>query len=123
MVTDNDPELARTEARRLSDMLWASRSKLTLDLPDPATASSCDAKGKFPDGRCSTAGQRGRAVLRANSTFISENCCGRRLKWVVTIADRSGGAGFHARLGQAFDRESEAKTTRCTVSRSVCEGG
>lgn len=38
VVTDNDPELAQTEADRLSDMLWNARGQLTLDLPNAAQA-------------------------------------------------------------------------------------
>jgi microcystin degradation protein MlrC len=38
VVTDNDPQLAQTEADRLSDMLWSVRGQLTLDLPDAAQA-------------------------------------------------------------------------------------
>jgi microcystin degradation protein MlrC len=38
VVTDNDPQLAQTEADRLSDMLWNARGQLTLDLPDAAQA-------------------------------------------------------------------------------------
>ena len=38
VVTDNDPQLAQTEADRLSDMLWNIRDQLTLNLPDAADA-------------------------------------------------------------------------------------
>ena len=38
VVTDNDPQLAQTEADQLSDMLWSVRGQLTLDLPDAAQA-------------------------------------------------------------------------------------
>ena len=38
VVTDDDPQLAQTEADRLSDMLWNARGQLTLDLPDAAQA-------------------------------------------------------------------------------------
>ena len=38
VVTDNDPQLAQSEADRLSDMLWDARGQLTLDLPDAAQA-------------------------------------------------------------------------------------
>ncbi len=38
VVTDNDPELAQSEADRLSDMLWNVRGDLTLDLPNAAEA-------------------------------------------------------------------------------------
>ena len=38
VVTDDNPQLAQTEADRLSDMLWSVRGQLTLDLPDAAQA-------------------------------------------------------------------------------------
>lgn len=38
VVTINDPARAQREAKRLSDMLWATRDRLKLDLPDAATA-------------------------------------------------------------------------------------
>ncbi len=38
VVTDNNPQLAQTEADRLSDMLWNVRDQLTLNLPDAANA-------------------------------------------------------------------------------------
>ena len=38
VVTDNDPQLAQTEADRLSDMLWDVREELTPDLPDVGEA-------------------------------------------------------------------------------------
>ena len=38
VVTDDDPQLAQTEADRLSDMLWSVRGQLTLNLPDAAQA-------------------------------------------------------------------------------------
>lgn len=38
VVTDNDLELARREAQRLSEMLWATRGQLKLNLPDAAAA-------------------------------------------------------------------------------------
>ncbi|MYB96497.1 M81 family metallopeptidase [Candidatus Poribacteria bacterium] len=38
VVTDDNPQLAQTEADRLSDMLWNVHEQLTLDLPDAAQA-------------------------------------------------------------------------------------
>ena len=39
VVTDDNPQLAQTEADRLSDMLWRVHGQLTLDLPDAAQAA------------------------------------------------------------------------------------
>ena len=38
VVTDNDPQLAETEAERLSKMLWNVRDQLDINLPDAAAA-------------------------------------------------------------------------------------
>ena len=38
VVTDNDPQLAQTEAERLSNMLWNVRDQLDINLPDAAAA-------------------------------------------------------------------------------------
>ena len=38
VVTDNDPELARAEAKRLAEMMWEHRHVMKLDLPDSAEA-------------------------------------------------------------------------------------
>ena len=38
VVTDDNPQLAQTEADRLSDMLWHVHGQLTLNLPDAAQA-------------------------------------------------------------------------------------
>ena len=38
VVTDDDPQLAQTEANRLSDMLWDVQDQLTLELPNATNA-------------------------------------------------------------------------------------
>ncbi len=38
VVTDDEPQLAQTEANRLSDMLWNIRDRLSLNLPDTSEA-------------------------------------------------------------------------------------
>jgi microcystin degradation protein MlrC len=38
VVTDNNPKLAEVEANRLADLLWNSREKTRLSLPNPAQA-------------------------------------------------------------------------------------
>ena len=40
VVTDNNPQLAETEAERLSNMLWNVRNQLRINLPDAAQAVS-----------------------------------------------------------------------------------
>ena len=38
VVTDGDPELAQTDAKRLASMMWEHRKLMKLDLPNPAEA-------------------------------------------------------------------------------------
>ena len=38
VVTDNDPQLAQTEAERLSNRLWNVHNQLDINLPDAAAA-------------------------------------------------------------------------------------
>ena len=45
VVTDGDPSLADKEAKRFSDMLWATRDRIVLNIPDPAGS------GEGGDGR------------------------------------------------------------------------
>jgi microcystin degradation protein MlrC len=114
VVTDNDPELAMREAQRLSDMLWASRSKLTLDLPDPATAVKLAMEnGKFPVAILDSGDNVG-GGSPGDSTFILKELLRQKAQgWVVTIADRQAAeAAFRAGVGQPFDMEVGGKTDK-----------
>ncbi|RKU19008.1 MlrC domain protein [Candidatus Poribacteria bacterium] len=49
VVTDDNPQLAKTEATRLSDMLWNVHDQLTLNLPDAADAvQQAISSNKYP---------------------------------------------------------------------------
>ncbi len=88
VVTDNDPELARREAKRLSDMLWATRDKLILDLPDAAEAvRQAKAEPKFPVVLIDMGDNIG-GGSSGDATFLLEELLRQKAQgWVVTIAD------------------------------------
>jgi microcystin degradation protein MlrC len=114
VVTDSDPELARREAQRLSDMLWATRYRLTLDLPDPAAAvRQAMAAEKFPVVLVEMGDNIG-GGSSGDATFILSELIRQKAEgWVVAIADpavveavaRAGvGSMFDAMVGGKADR-------------------
>lgn len=88
VVADNDRELAHKEAERLSGMLWATRDRLKLNLPDAAAAV-----------REAMAGDRTPVILvdmgdnigggsSGDSTFVLQELLRQEARgWVVVIAD------------------------------------
>jgi microcystin degradation protein MlrC len=114
VVTDNDPELAKREAQRLSDMLWASRTKLTLDLPNPATAVKLAMESdKFPVVLLDNGDNVG-GGSPGDSTFILKELLRQKARgWVVTIADRQATeVAFRDGVGKPFDQEIGGKTDK-----------
>jgi len=112
VVTDNDPELARREAQRLADMLWATRDKIQLDLPSPAEAvRNAMAAERFPVVLMDTGDNIG-GGSPADSTFILEELLKQKATgWVVVIADpEANEAAFRAGVNGAFDMEVGGKT-------------
>jgi len=114
VVTDNDPDLARREAQRLSGMLWATRDRLKLDLPDAATgARMAIAEPKSPVVLVEMGDNIGGGSA-GDSTFILAELLKQKAQgWVVALADSEAvqaaiGAGvgrpFLARVGGKYDR-------------------
>lgn len=105
VVTDNDPALAEREARRLSDMLWATRDQLKLSLPSPAEAvRMARASTKFPVSLMDTGDNIGGGSA-GDSTFILEELIEQKADgWVMEIADvEATKAAFKTGIGGAFD--------------------
>ncbi len=48
VVTDNNPQLAQTEAERLSNMLWNVRDQLDVNLPDAAAVAQAIQSESYP---------------------------------------------------------------------------
>lgn len=91
VVTDNDPKLAEKEANRLADMLWDSREKTRLSLPNPAQAvkMAMDHQGRpvvlIDQGDNIGGGSTG------DSTFLLEELINQGAEgFVVVIYDEQG---------------------------------
>ena len=105
VVTDNDPELARREAKRLADMMYEHRHVMQLDLPDSAEAV-----------RRAMAEEKGPVVLvemgdnigggsAGDSTFILSELVQQKAQgWVVAMWDPEAvEVAVKAGIGGSFD--------------------
>lgn len=114
VVTDNDPELAEREAKRLSEMLWDLREKLVLRVPDPATAvKEAMAAPAFPVVLMDTGDNIGGGST-GDGTFILQELVRQKAQgWVMVIADaEANAAAFRAGVGGAFDQMVGGKIDR-----------
>ena len=112
VVTDNDPALARREAKRLADMLMAVEDQLVLDLPSPAEAvKAAMAGGEFPVTLMDTGDNIG-GGSSGDSTFILAELLKQKANgWVVVISDAEANeAAFAAGVNGAFDQLVGGKT-------------
>ena len=114
VVTDNDPELARREAQRLSDMLWATRDKLVLNLPEAAEAvRQAKAADKFPVVLVEMGDNIGGGSAGDATFLLSELVKQKAEGWVVVIADpQAVGVAVKAGIGQPFDAMVGGKTDK-----------
>jgi microcystin degradation protein MlrC len=112
IVTDNDREFAEREAKRLAQMLWDSRDKIVLNLPDPARAvRQAMAATRFPVALFDTGDNIGGGTA-GDSTFILEELLKQKaIGWVMTIADGAAvEAAVKAGIDGAFDMTVGGKT-------------
>jgi microcystin degradation protein MlrC len=112
VVTDNDPELAQREARRIADMQWATRDRIRLNLPDAAEAvRRAKAATKFPVALFDTGDNIGGGSA-GDSTFLLDEFIKQKAEgWVIVIADPAAvNAAVKAGIGGAFDMEVGGKT-------------
>ena len=88
VVTDNDQALAEKEAQRLSDMMWATRDQIKLNLPDAATAVRNAMKApKFPVSLFDIGDNVGGGSA-GDSTFLLEEFIKQKAEgWVMVIYD------------------------------------
>jgi microcystin degradation protein MlrC len=114
VVTDNDLELARREAQRLSDMLWATRDKLVLNLPDPAAAVREAARAeKFPVVLVEMGDNIGGGSAGDATFILRELVAQKAAGWVVAIADPEAvKAAERAGVGKPFDMPVGGKTDK-----------
>jgi microcystin degradation protein MlrC len=114
VVTDNDRDLARREAGRLSDMLWDTRDRLALDLPDPAAAVRQAMDGdRFPVVLLDMGDNIGGGSA-GDSTFLLKELVDQKAEgWVMVIADREASeTAFRIGVGGSFDMLVGGKTDR-----------
>jgi microcystin degradation protein MlrC len=112
VVTDGDPSLANKEAKRFSDMLWATRDRIVLNIPDPAGAvKEAMSATKFPVTLFDTGDNVG-GGSSADSTFILDELVKQKATgWVMTIADPAAmQAAAKAGVGAAFAMPVGGKT-------------
>lgn len=112
VVADGDRELAEREARRFSDMLWSTRERIVLKIPDPAAAvrQAMNAK-KFPVALFDPGDNIGGGSA-GDSTFILEELQHQKAAgWVMTIADPAAvQAAVKAGIDGTFDMPVGGKT-------------
>jgi microcystin degradation protein MlrC len=112
VVTNGDRELAEREARRLSDMLWATRDQLKLNLPDAAAAvRQAMASDRFPVALIDMGDNIG-GGSSGDGTFLLEELLRQKAEgWVVVIADPEAvQAAVRAGIGGHFDMDVGGKT-------------
>lgn len=106
VVTDDDRNLAEREAKRLSDMMWAQRDRLKLNLPDAAAAvKSAMAAKKFPVALFDIGDNIGGGSA-GDSTFLLEQLLAQKADgWVVVMYEPAAfQAAQKAGLDGAFDQ-------------------
>lgn len=112
VITNNDRELAKREAQRLSNMLVDLQPGLKMNLPSPAEAVRlAKAATKFPVALIDTGDNIGGGSA-GDSTFLLDELLKQKAEgWVVTIADPAAvDAAIRAGLGGAFDMAVGGKT-------------
>ena len=114
VVTNDDPALAQREADRLGEMLWATRDRLKLSLPNPAQAvKQAMAEKKFPVVLVEMGDNIGGGSAGDSTAILAELVRQKAQGWVVVIADPEA-VKTAARLGigGAFDMPVGGKTDR-----------
>jgi microcystin degradation protein MlrC len=114
VVTDNDPALAESEARRISDMIWSTREKLVLDLPDAAGAvRQAMASDKRPVVLVEMGDNIGGGSAGDATFILSELARQKASGWVAVMADPEAvKAAAAAGIGGSFDMLVGGKTDK-----------
>lgn len=114
VVADNDRALAEREAQRLSGMLWATRARLVLNLPEAAAAVAQAMHGNtFPAVLVEMGDNIGGGSAGDSTILLAELVRQNAEGWVVVIADPDAvQAAVHSGVGQAFEALVGGKTDR-----------
>ncbi len=114
VVTDNDPALAQREAQRLSDMMWATRDRLKLQVPEAAEAvRQAMAATRFPVTLIDMGDNIGGGSAGDSTFLLSELVKQHARGWVVILADpQAVEIAIRAGVGHTFDAMVGGKTDR-----------
>jgi microcystin degradation protein MlrC len=114
VVTDGDPALARREAERLGEMLWATRGRLKLNLPGPAEAvRQAAASDRFPVVLVEMGDNIGGGSAGDSTSLLAELVSQKASGWVVVITDPEAvKLAAKSGVGGAFDHAVGGKTDR-----------
>jgi microcystin degradation protein MlrC len=114
VVTNNDPEGARREADRLGDMLWATRDRLVLQLPDAAEAvRRAMASDKAPVVLVDMGDNIGGGSAGDSTFLLSEFQRQKAQGWFVAIADPAAvEAAMRCGIGKPFEASVGGKTDK-----------
>jgi len=114
VVTDGDQALAGREAQRLADMLWNTRDRLFLALPDPAAAvRQAIESDRFPVVLMDMGDNIGGGSAGDSTFLLAELLRQEARGWVVTLADhRAALSAFQAGVGGVFDLHVGGKEDR-----------
>jgi microcystin degradation protein MlrC len=112
VVTNDDPELARREAERLSGMLWATRDQLVLNLPDAAEAvRQAIASDRRPVVLVDMGDNIGGGSAGDSTFILSELRRQRAAGWFVAISDpNAAGLAAGAGVGRPIELSVGGKT-------------
>ncbi|MEJ7609475.1 MAG: M81 family metallopeptidase, partial [Bryobacteraceae bacterium] len=112
VVADGDRELAEREAKRLSDMLWSTRDRIVLKIPDAAAAvRQAMAATKYPVALFDTGDNIGGGSAGDSTFLLDELVRQKATGWVMTIADPAAvQAAVKAGIGGKFGMDVGGKT-------------
>ncbi len=114
VVTDGDPERARREAARLSEMLWATRGHLRLELPGAADAVRQAMESPRRPVVLAEMGDNIGGGSAGDATFLLAELIRQKASgWFVAIADPAAvERAAHAGVGRPFEGLVGAKTDK-----------
>lgn len=112
VVADGDRALAERGAQRLADMLWATRDRLSLNLPDPPAAVREAAQNdEFPIVLMDLGDNIGGGSAGDSTFLLAELLRQQARGWVVTLADPDAAEhAFRTGVGGQFDEWVGGKT-------------
>ena len=124
VATDRDGALARAEAERLGQMLWATRDRLRLDLPDAAAAvEQARASREHPVVLVEMGDNIGGGSA-GDATFLLTELLRRKAPgWVVVLADPAAvEQAARAGVGGVFEGPVGGKTDGLHGASAVVRG-